>query len=147
MKAEKLTAGEADRIRQAMHIIDGAFLWSATPEGRDYWLEVSYKLRAIADNGTTDGKPWVEPVEPHSIDSRAPGFVMPHNWHGRLVDAIDGRDIAYEVRLIGWNVSGKALHPYCVTDEDGWMSWWSEHIRFADDDACDWSDDDTVEPC
>lgn len=75
-----------------------------------------------------------------SIDSMAPGFSMPDNWHWREVDAWNGEDVHYCVRLVGWIVSDTVLRPYCVTDGSGWVVW-TEHIRFADSDACDWSDD------
>lgn len=81
-----------------------------------------------------------------SIDSSKPNFAMPDDWHGRKVDAIEGRHIAYDLRIIGWDASGQTDQPYCVTDEEGW-TFWTVNIRFADGDACDWSDDDTVEPC
>lgn len=70
--------------------------------------------------------------QPQSVDSTKPGFVMPIDWEGRLVDAMNGRDhTVYSVRLIGWNVSDAAVNPYCVTDEEDW-TFWAEHIRFID---------------
>lgn len=123
--------------------------FGALPGGLEYWGEVRDRLQAMHYYGTTDGEPWVEPVKPskpQSVDSAGAGFVMPNDWHWRLVDAINGRNVSYEVRLIGWDPSGKAKQPYFVTDAHG-DTLWAERIRFDDGDTCDWSDDDEVEPC
>lgn len=130
---QKLSHHQRRSAKKAIEWIVRLPHFGALPGGREYWGEVRDRLQAMHYYGTTDGKPR---VEPHAIDSRAPGFVMPDDWHGRLVDAIGGRDIDYGVRLVGWNVSGEASHPYCVAGEDGW-TFWSEHIRFADGDTCD----------
>jgi hypothetical protein len=40
----------------------GEFPSAASEEGSTYWLSVYEKLLAMSKHGTSDGKPWVEPL-------------------------------------------------------------------------------------
>lgn len=147
MQQQPLTPYNRRCAKKAFRWITRLTDFCTLPGGLEYWGEVRDRLRDMYYYGTTDGKPWVEPVKPHSVDSARPGFVMPDDWHWRLVDASSRRDHkVYGFRLLGWDQSGQAKQPYLVTDGHG-DTLWAEHIRFADGDACDGSDDDTVEPC
>jgi len=54
---------------------------------------------------------------------------MPDNWLWRRVDASNGPELLHGVILIGRDTSD--ANPYCVTDEEGNVSW-VESIRFTD---------------
>lgn len=53
---------EQEAVEKAAENVS-AFAWDKTPEGSDYWDDVFYRLNAMAENGTYDGKPWSEADE------------------------------------------------------------------------------------
>ena len=64
MTQKKLTKENAKSLYEAADIIQGCFDWSDTDEGCHFWGRVVELLRSKASNGTSDGKPWVEPEPP-----------------------------------------------------------------------------------
>jgi len=57
----KLTLDERSRIDLARSAIAALPKWSEISGGEDLWIDALMKLSDMATNGTTDGKPWIEP--------------------------------------------------------------------------------------
>jgi len=82
-----------------------AFDVGHTPEGVDYWDGFYRKLQLVLHHGTSDGKPWVEPVPepriPTDEDAKRRPRVRGGNLPGKpplegvLVAVINGRDDTY----------------------------------------------------
>lgn len=53
----KLTDKQVDAARRAAIAIGSAFDWGESPEGVEFWAWVASRLRASAENKTTDGQP------------------------------------------------------------------------------------------
>jgi hypothetical protein len=60
----KLTKESTKSLHEAADMIQGCFNWGDTDEGGPFWGGVVELLRKKAFNGTSDGKPWVEPEPP-----------------------------------------------------------------------------------
>lgn len=68
-KQERLDDIQVKSIRQVIASLCSAFVWKGSVEGDAYWRGFYEKLRAMAEHGTNDGKPWVDPKEsPKPID-------------------------------------------------------------------------------
>jgi hypothetical protein len=61
MTQRKLTLDERSRIDLARSAIAAMPKWSEISGGEDLWIDALMKLSDMAINGTTDGKPYVEP--------------------------------------------------------------------------------------
>jgi hypothetical protein len=61
MMQKKLTEREMSRVVAAKDAL-GLITWSSMSEGHHYWLSIWETLQAKAKHGTSDGKPWVEPL-------------------------------------------------------------------------------------
>jgi hypothetical protein len=59
----KLTAEKIEKLRQARNGIFYGLCWMETAEGHEYWNDVFDKLDSKIKHGTSDGKPWQEPVD------------------------------------------------------------------------------------
>jgi hypothetical protein len=60
-KQRRLTEKEIKSAKDAADAITGIGDWGTTQDGRFFWAYVVESLVNQATNGTTDGKPWVEP--------------------------------------------------------------------------------------
>jgi hypothetical protein len=60
-KQRRLTEKEIKSAKDAADAITGIGDWGTTPDGRFFWAYVVESLVNQATNGTSDGKPWVEP--------------------------------------------------------------------------------------
>ena len=67
-----------DRHKLAIAAVEvGCFNWDATPQGVEYWREVKRNLEQMALYGTSDGKPYVEPIRiPTDEDAKERPMVM-----------------------------------------------------------------------
>jgi hypothetical protein len=59
----KLSEQEINCLKQAKDGIISGPRWQFTDEGYSYWSEVVCKLYSKIQHGTSDGKPWQEPVD------------------------------------------------------------------------------------
>ena len=76
-KQRRLTEKEIKSAKDAADAIAGIGDWDTTPDGRFFWAHVVESLVNQATNGTSDGKPWVEP-ELTDKDAQGRTFVMAH---------------------------------------------------------------------
>ena len=60
-KQVKLDEAAIKGCREVKTLLFSAFRWDHTPDGVDYWDGVYERLRRMADHGTSDGRPYVEP--------------------------------------------------------------------------------------
>lgn len=66
----KLNTEDSAKCRKAAALLHMAFCWKDTPEGESYWSEVYALLIRKGYHGTSDGKPWQEPVnDPNPVVS------------------------------------------------------------------------------
>jgi hypothetical protein len=61
MMQKKLTEDQREKCRIAWKSVHEAFRWSESSQGLEYWEGVAEALAGMAEHGTSDGKPWVEP--------------------------------------------------------------------------------------
>jgi len=61
MGQRKLTPRQIEHAKQAAQSLADGVTWDYTPDGDGYWMSVFDKLVSMAQHGTTDGKPWIEP--------------------------------------------------------------------------------------
>ena len=62
-KQERFDDCQVKLIRKVISSLSMAFVWERSVEGDKYWRDFYDKLRAMAEHGTNDGKPWVDPKE------------------------------------------------------------------------------------
>ena len=73
---ERLSATDRHKLGIAADGV-GCFNWDATPQGVEYWLEVKRNLERMEFYGTSDGKPYVEPIQiPTDEDAKERPMVM-----------------------------------------------------------------------
>jgi hypothetical protein len=94
MTQKKLTKENAKSLYEAADIIQGCFNWGDTDEGVHFWGRVVELLRSKASNGTSDGKPYVEPQT-----------AIPEGWRRAEPDEWQRRDVKY------WDLYEKDWRP------------------------------------
>ena len=73
----KLKFSESNDCQRSASALLVAFNWARSPEGAKYWQTVHKKLAAMATHGTSDGKPYVEPIRiPADEDAKERPMVM-----------------------------------------------------------------------
>jgi len=86
MMQKKLSESERRRCKDIVSLMKDPFPWKDTPEEWAYWRDVWQRMGAMAEHGTTDGKPWVEPVRvPTDEDAKQRPTVMVRENKGQLV--------------------------------------------------------------
>jgi hypothetical protein len=141
MTQKKLTKENAKSLHEAADIIQGCFNWGDTDEGVHFWGGVVELLRSKASNGTSDGKPWVDP-EP----------AMPEGWRRAEPDEWQRRDVQF------WHETEKSwMERPCMGDPFDPPKCNTRYIvpidpPLTDEDACVWPRllvmvrDDEVQP-
>ena len=121
LRADNIEA--CKKAREALHCITG---WDCTAEGTDHWVGVVASLKNMAEHGTSDGKPWVEPPLTDE-DAKQRPWVMVRDcksepWRGPKVLAFvdkagTGSSMHLDTDGVWWSFARKATAEEIATME------------------------------
>lgn len=113
-RGDLLLRPQIESCSEAQYGIAGIADWASTADDVGYWLEVSKKLEAMAEHGTSDGKPWVKPGPEIIIDDKWAAV-----WPRRLVMVRNEEDDE-EIPVYLGSVNESQVFKFCDMEGTGW---------------------------